>query len=150
MTVASVLAAAAAGALMPRLRVRRAAAAGLTLVAVGLLVVAFGVNAPTLVGMITGSVIGEAGFMICNVALTTAATTHVDDALAAGLVNTASQLGGAFGLGVVASVVAVISTTPTAEAIQAGFLLSLLGFCLPGLLLVWWRLTPAVTATSRA
>lgn len=153
MTVASVLAAAAAGALMPRLRVRRAAAGGLTLVAVGLLVMAFGVNAPTLVVVVTGSVIGEAGFMICNVALTTAATTHVDDAqagLAAGLVNTASQLGGAFGLGVVASVVAVMSATPTAEAIRAGFLLCLLGFCLPGLLLVWWRMTPAVTASSNA
>jgi len=81
------------------------------------------------------------------------ATTHVDDAqagLAAGLVNTASQLGGAFGLGAVASVVALMSATPSAEAIRTGFLLCLLGFSLPGLLLVWWRLTPAVAASSRA
>lgn len=93
MTVASVLAAMGAGALVPRLQIRRSAMLGLALVAVGLLVMAGGVSATGFAVIVTGGVIGEAGFMVCNVDLTTAVIVSVENAragLAAGLINTAS------------------------------------------------------------
>jgi hypothetical protein len=76
--------------------------------------------------VLAGMVVGEAGFMLGGVALTIAATGSLDDrhsGLAAGLLNTATQLGGGIGLGVVATVVAAASPAEiTASALRTGFL----------------------------
>jgi hypothetical protein len=59
-------------------------------------------------------VVGETGFMFSNVPLTIAATGGVegkDRGLASGLMNSSSQLGNAFGLAVVATVVAAVATS---------------------------------------
>jgi hypothetical protein len=60
--------------------------------------------------VLSGMVVGETGFMFSNVPLTIAATSGVngdDRGLASGLMNTSIQLGNAFGLAIVATVVAV-------------------------------------------
>jgi hypothetical protein len=54
-------------------------------------------------------VVGEAGFMFCNTALTIAGSAGAGKGrkgLSAGLLNTSIQLGNAWGLGIVATVVA--------------------------------------------
>ena len=68
--------------------------------------------------------------MLCNVALTTVGHTHEEDnraGLAAGLVNTATQLG----IGLVAVVLATVSTTPTVDVIRTGLIVGLVGFACP-------------------
>jgi hypothetical protein len=64
-------------------------------------------------------VVREAGFMLSNVSLTIAGSGGADEderGLAAGLLNTSIQLGNAWGLGVVATVVAA-----AIAAVCAGF-----------------------------
>jgi hypothetical protein len=59
--------------------------------------------------VLLGMVIGEGGFMLSNVPLTIVGSGSAGEderGLAAGLLNTSMQLGNAWGLGVVATVVA--------------------------------------------
>jgi EmrB/QacA subfamily drug resistance transporter len=112
MTLASVVAAPAAGRLATRLGVRTTTASGLALVAVGLLLMTPMSVGGGLVFVLLGMVIGEGGFMLSNVPLTivgSGSTGEDERGLAAGLLNTSMQLGNAWGLGVVATVVAAAS-----------------------------------------
>jgi hypothetical protein len=59
--------------------------------------------------------------MLCSVALTTVGHTHVEDNRAA------TQLG----LGLVAVVLATVSTTPRVEVIRTGLIVGLVGFACP-------------------
>jgi EmrB/QacA subfamily drug resistance transporter len=119
MTLASVAAAPAAGRLATRLGVRTTAAWGLALVAVGLLLMTPMSVGGSLVFVLLGMVIGEGGFMLSNVPLTIAGSGGAGEderGLAAGLLNTSMQLGSAWGLGVVATVVAAASAALGGEA----------------------------------
>jgi MFS family permease len=139
MTVISVVSATLAGPLTPRLGPRRSATVGLGLVGCGLATMVAGVGSSSAATVVLGSVIGEAGFMLANVALTHAATAPIDDdrsGLAAGLVNSSTELGGALGVGLIAAAVATTAATPTASAVSVGFLVCLVSFCLPALVLV--------------
>jgi EmrB/QacA subfamily drug resistance transporter len=119
MTLASVVAAPLAGRLATRLGVRTTASLGLALVAVGLLLMT-----PMSVGggpifVLLGMVIGEGGFMLSNVPLTIVGSGSAGEderGLAAGLLNSSMQLGNAWGLGVVATVVAAASAALGGEA----------------------------------
>jgi MFS family permease len=127
MTVASLVGAAVAGRLAVRVGTRRTAATGLVLVAAGLVAMAVAVGGRTggFGAVLTGMVVGETGFMLGSVALTIAATGSLgdrDSGLAAGLLNTSSQLGGGVGLGVVAAVVAAAGAGVTGTALRHGFL----------------------------
>jgi MFS family permease len=110
MTLASVVAAPLAGRLVHRIGLRTTAVAGLVMVSGGVGIMIMGLTpVGPLAAVLGGMVIGEAGFMLANVALTVAGTSELDDAqsgLAAGLLNTSMQLGSGWGLGVVAVVVA--------------------------------------------
>jgi EmrB/QacA subfamily drug resistance transporter len=129
MTLASVVAASAAGRLTTRVGVKSTAAAGLLLVVLGVLLMTGMSVDGGLPFVISGMVIGEAGFMLSNVPLTIAGSTGTGEqgrGLSAGLVNTSTQLGNAVGLGVVASVAAsaaatlAINQTSTIEALLGG------------------------------
>jgi EmrB/QacA subfamily drug resistance transporter len=133
MTLASVVAAPLAGRLATRVGVKMTASSGLGLVAVGLLLMT-----PMSVGgglnfVLLGMVIGEGGFMLSNVPLTIVGSGNAGEderGLAAGLLNTSMQLGSAWGLGVVATVVAAASTalggeTGGPEALVGGLRLGL-------------------------
>ena len=77
--------------------------------------------------VLAGTVVGEAGFMFSNVSLTIAGTwarTGEDGrGLAAGLLNTSVQLGNAWGLGVVATLIAATSGPGvSAGGLEAGLL----------------------------
>ena len=114
MTLASVVAAPAAGKLATRLGLRITASSGLALVAAGLLLMTRMSESGGLLFVISGMVVGEAGFMLSNVPLTIAGSGSAGEderGLAAGLLNTSIQLGNAFGLGVVATVVAAVAAT---------------------------------------
>jgi EmrB/QacA subfamily drug resistance transporter len=109
MTFASVVAAPLAGRLVTRVGVRTTAAWGLALVAVGLLLMTPMSLGGGLIFVLLGMVIGEGGFMLSNVPLTIVGSGSAGEderGLAAGLLNTSMQLGNAWGLGVVATVVA--------------------------------------------
>jgi MFS family permease len=111
MTLASVVAAPVAGRLATRLGVRTTASSGLALVAVGLLLMTRMSSGGGLVLVLCSMVIGEIGFMLSNVPLTIAGSGGTGErGLAAGLLNTSIQLGNAWGLGVVATVVAAVTT----------------------------------------
>jgi EmrB/QacA subfamily drug resistance transporter len=144
MTVASVAGAALAGRLVPRLGARRLATIGLLMLLAGLAMMTLAVPATGgLPGVLAGMVVGETGFMLSSVSLTLASTSALSDeqaGLTAGLVNTATQLGGGFGLGVVAAVVAAVSSPPAAPGLQAGFV-SCLVF-VAGALLIARRVDP--------
>jgi MFS family permease len=119
MTIASVVAAPVAGRLVTRLGVRTTASSGLTLVAVGLLLMTPMSESSGLVLVLSGMVIGEIGFMRSNVPLTitgSGGTSEGERGLAAGLLNSSIQLGNAWGLGVVATVVAAVTTAHGGEA----------------------------------
>ena len=119
MTLASVAAAPLAGRLATRIGVRATASSGLVLVAVGLLLMTPMSVGGGLLFVLLGMVIGEGGFMLSNVPLTIVGSGSVGEderGLAAGLLNTAMQLGSAWGLGVVATVVAAASTALVGEA----------------------------------
>jgi hypothetical protein len=69
--------------------------------------------------VLLGMVIGEGGFMLSNVPLTIVGSGSAGEderGLAAGLLNTSMQLGNAWGLGVVATVVAAASVALGGEA----------------------------------
>jgi EmrB/QacA subfamily drug resistance transporter len=117
MTLASVVAAPVAGRLATRVGLRMTASSGLTLVAVGLLLMTPMSVGGGLIFVLLGMVIGEIGFMFSNVPLTIAGSGGTDErGLAAGLLNTSIQLGNAWGLGVVATVVAAASAALGGEA----------------------------------
>lgn len=112
MTLAAVVAAPVAGRFATRVGVRTTAAAGLALVAVGLLLMTLMSVGGGLVFVLCGMVIGEGGFMLSNVVLTIVGSGSAGEdqrGLAAGLLNTSMQLGNAWGLGVVATVVVAAS-----------------------------------------
>jgi EmrB/QacA subfamily drug resistance transporter len=109
MTLASLVAAPLAGRLATKLGVRTTASLGLALVAVGLLLMTAMSVGGGLAFVLLGMVIGEGGFMLSNVPLTIVGSGSAGEderGLAAGLLNTSMQLGNAWGLGVVATVVA--------------------------------------------
>jgi EmrB/QacA subfamily drug resistance transporter len=141
MTLASVVGAVSAGWASPRWGLRWTATAGLTLVGLGLLVMVLGVARDDTATIVVGMVAGETGFMLANVPLTLAGTAAVDEqdaGLAAGVLNTSMQLGGACGLAVVAVVAATVSGTAetlSTHAIEMGLLLCLVAFCLPAVAL---------------
>jgi EmrB/QacA subfamily drug resistance transporter len=119
MTLASIVAAPLAGRLVTRIGVRTTATSGLTLVAVGLLLMTPMSVGGGLVLVLCGMVIGEGGFMLSNVPLTIVGSGSAGEderGLAAGLLNTSMQLGSAWGLGVVATVVAAASAALGGEA----------------------------------
>jgi EmrB/QacA subfamily drug resistance transporter len=119
MTLASVVAAPVAGRLATRIGVRMTAASGLALVAAGLLLMTPMSAGGGLVLVLCGMVVGEIGFMFSNVPLTIAGSGGAGEGergLAAGLLNTSMQLGNAWGLGVVATVVAAVTTALGGEA----------------------------------
>jgi MFS family permease len=119
MTLASVVAAPMAGRLVTRVGVRTTAAWGLALVAVGLLLMTTMSLGGGLIFVLLGMVIGEGGFMLSNVPLTIVGSGSAGEderGLAAGLLNTSMQLGNAWGLGVVATVVAAASAVLGEEA----------------------------------
>jgi EmrB/QacA subfamily drug resistance transporter len=119
MTLASVVAAPVAGRLATKLGVRTTAAWGLALVAVGLLLMTPMSVGGGLAFVLLGMVIGEGGFMLSNVPLTIVGSGSAGEderGLAAGLLNTSMQLGSAWGLGVVATVVAAASAALGGEA----------------------------------
>jgi EmrB/QacA subfamily drug resistance transporter len=119
MTFASVVAAPVAGRLATRLGVRTTASWGLALVAVGLLLMTLMSVSGGLLFVLLGMVIGEGGFMLSNVPLTIVGSGSAGEderGLAAGLLNTSIQLGNAWGLGVVATVVAAASVAVGGES----------------------------------
>jgi MFS family permease len=119
MTLASVVAAPLAGRLATRLGMRTTASSGLALVAVGLLLMTAMSVRGGLIFVLCGMVIGEGGFMLSNVPLTIVGSGSVGEderGLAAGHLNTSMQLGNAWGLGVVATVVAAASAALGGEA----------------------------------
>jgi EmrB/QacA subfamily drug resistance transporter len=145
MTVAAIVAAPAGGRLSTRLGLRLTCAAGLSLVGFGLIAMINGLNG-SLALVISGMVVGEAGFMLSNVSLTAAGTRHLGTAhggLAAGLLNTSTQLGNGWGLAVVAVVIASVQNTSPATTDPVTYVHALrLGlwactcFCVLALLLV--------------
>ncbi|MFL6100508.1 MAG: MFS transporter [Actinomycetales bacterium] len=150
MTIASILGATVAGRMLPHTGFRTAALIGVGSTAAGVAVMAAAADwqSGTTV-MIVAMAFGEAGFMVASVALTTAAATSLDDShvgLAAGIYNTATQLGAALGLAVVASVVAAAAGDlhVGGGAIRYGFL-ACLAFCLMAIVLVATQLTPRRT-----
>jgi EmrB/QacA subfamily drug resistance transporter len=131
MALASVAAAAVAGRLATRLGTGKTAALGLGGVVAGLLLMMGVSREGGLLVVLAGTVVGEAGFMFSNVSLTiagTGATGEDGRGLAAGLLNTSVQLGNAWGLGVVATLVAA-TVGPLAGGLEAG-LLACAGFAL--------------------
>jgi EmrB/QacA subfamily drug resistance transporter len=126
MTLASVAGAALAGRAALRFGLRPTAVTGQLLVAGGLVVMTLGVATPSgFAAVITGMALGETGFMLGSVAFTIAATGSLHDhqaGLAAGLMNTATQVGGGVGLGIVASLFADATGHTAIASIQAGFL----------------------------
>ena len=119
MTLASVVAAPMAGRLATRLGAKTTASSGLALLAVGLLLMTPMSVGGGLIFVLLGMVIGEGGFMLSNVPLTIVGSGSAGEderGLAAGLLNTSMQLGSAWGLGVVATVVAAASAALGDEA----------------------------------
>jgi EmrB/QacA subfamily drug resistance transporter len=118
MTLAAVVAAPVAGRLATRVGVRVTASSGLALVAVGLVLMTSMSVGGGLLFVLLGMVVGEGGFMLSNVPLTIVGSGSAGEderGLAAGLLNTSMQLGSAWGLGVVATVVAAASAALVGE-----------------------------------
>lgn len=113
MALITVVAARVAGRLATRLGLRTTAASRLALIATGILLMTLMSESCGLVFVLSGMVVGEAGFMLSNVPLTIAASGGTGEdkrGLGAGLMNTCIQLGNAWGLAVVATVIAASST----------------------------------------
>ena len=157
MTLASVVAAPLAGRLATRLGVRMTAASGLVLVAVGLLLMTTMSVGGGLVFVLLGMVVGEIGFMFSNVPLTIVGSGGTGErGLAAGLLNTSIQLGNTWGLGVVATVVAAVTSalggeSGGAEALVIGLrwgLYACVGFAMLALPVVLMGLPGPETSTD--
>jgi EmrB/QacA subfamily drug resistance transporter len=144
MTLSAVVAAPLGGRLATRLGLRATGGLGQIVVAAGVGTMMAGMSPSTpLAVLVSGMVIGEAGFMLSNVSLTSAGTTAVSDdqgGLAAGLLNTSIQVGNGLGLAISAVVIASAlsaSTAPReegyADALQLG-LLACACFCALALL----------------
>jgi hypothetical protein len=113
-----------------------------------------------LIFVLLGMVIGEGGFMLSNVPLTIVGSGSAGEderGLAAGLLNTSMQLGNAWGLGVVATVVAAASAAlggeaaGDAEALVGGLrwgLYACVGFAVLALPVVLKGLPRSVTSTD--
>lgn len=147
MTLASVVAAPVAGDLATRLGIKPTAVLGLSLMAMGLLLITRMSPSGGLAFVLLGMVVGEAGFAVSSVPLTIAATSGASEdkrGLAAGLLNTSTELGNAWGLAVISAVVAGTTAAlggnaADAEAMVGGFrwgLLTGVGFVVAALLLV--------------
>jgi EmrB/QacA subfamily drug resistance transporter len=160
MTLASVVAAPLAGRLVTRVGVRTTVSSGLGLVALGLLLMTPMSLGGGLVFVLLGMVIGEGGFMLSNVPLTIVGSGSAGEderGLAAGLLNTSMQLGNAWGLGVVATVVAAVSAAlggevGGSEALVGGLrwgLYACVGFAVLALPVVLMGLPRSVASTDR-
>jgi EmrB/QacA subfamily drug resistance transporter len=158
MTLAAVAAAPAAGRLATRFGLRAAAASGLVLVAVGLLLMARMSEDGGLSLVVLGMVVGEVGFTISIIPLEIAASGGAGEderGLAAGLLNTSMQLGGAAGLAVVATVVAASSGGGAADSgsLVVGLrwgLLACVGFAGLAFPVVLWGLSKGEPSGERA
>jgi EmrB/QacA subfamily drug resistance transporter len=159
MTLASVVAAPLAGRLVTKVGVRTTAAWGLVLVAVGLLLMTPMSLGGGLAFVLLGMVIGEGGFMLSNVPLTIVGSGGAGEderGLAAGRLNTSIQLGSAWGLGVVATVVAAATAAlggeaGGAEALVGGLrwgLYACVGFAVLALPVVLMGLPRSVASTD--
>jgi EmrB/QacA subfamily drug resistance transporter len=157
MTLASVLAAPVAGRLATSFGLRITAAWGLALVAGGLLLMTPMSVGRGLMFVLLGMVVGEIGFMFSNVPLTIAGSGGTDErGLAAGLLNTSIQLGNAWGLGIVATVVAAASAAlggeaGSSEALVSGLrwgLYACVGFAVLALPVVLTGLPRSVASTD--
>jgi MFS family permease len=132
MALASV-AAAVAGRLATGLGTGKMAALGLGGVAAGLLLMMGASREGGLLAVRAGTVVGEAGFTFSNVSPTiagTGATGGDGRGLAAGLLNTSFQLGNAWGLGVVATLVAATAGPGALAGGLGAGLLACTGFAL--------------------
>lgn len=147
MTGASIVGATLAARSLGRFGARPTMITGLAVMTSGVIVLAAALaTSGQLPAVIIGMIIGELGFMLGNVALTLIITNRLPDqqsGLAAGLLNTATQLGGGVGLAIVSAVVAATMVTTAADpgSLAVGFL-ACLGFGLSGCLLAW-RTAPA-------
>ena len=158
MTVAAVAAAPTAGRLATRFGLRAAAASGLVLVAAGLLLMARMSEDGGLSLVVLGMVVGEVGFTISIIPLEIAASGGAGEderGLAAGLLNTSMQLGGAAGLAVVATVVAASSGGGAADSgsLVVGLrwgLLACVGFAGLAFPVVLWGLSKGEPSGERA
>ena len=158
MTVAAVAAAPTAGRLATRFGLRAAAASGLVLVAAGLLLMARMSEDGGLSLVVLGMVVGEVGFTISIIPLEIAASGGAGEderGLAAGLLNTSMQLGGAAGLAVVATVVAASSGGGAADSgsLVVGLrwgLLACVGFAGLAFSVVLWGLSKGEPSGERA
>lgn len=113
MTLSSLAAAPVAGRLATRFGTTAMATCGLATVAMGVALMTSMSRGAGLPVVVLGMVVGEAGFMLSNVSLTIAGSGAVgegEQGLSAGLLNTSIQLGSAWGLGVVATLVAAAGT----------------------------------------
>jgi MFS family permease len=161
MTLASVVAAPVAGRLATRIGERTTASSGLALVAMGLVLMTLISVEGGLVFVLLGMVVGEIGFMLSNVPLTIVGSGSAGEderGLAAGLLNTSIQLGNAWGLGVVATVVAAVTSalggdSGGAEALVSGLrwgLYACVGFAMLALPLVLIRLPSRTEEVGRS
>jgi MFS family permease len=157
MTLTSVVAAPVAGRLVSRLGVRTTAASGLALSAAGLPLTRGMSPEDGLSLVLSGMVVGEAGFMVSNVALTIAGSGAGEDrkGLSAGLLNTSIQLGNAWSLGIVATVVAAATVGGSAEpeALVGGLrwgLLACVGFAVIAVPVVLFGLRGEVASSKSA
>jgi MFS family permease len=154
MTLASLAGAAGAGRAVLRFGPRLTSTVGLILVAAGVSAMAvtmFGDRGLTV--LVSGMVVGEGGFMLTSVALTVVATGSLrreHGGLAAGLINTATQLGGGLGLALVATVVGAMATTSgvSAAGLGTGFLACLVVVAVALLIVAAGVRSPHRTRTS--
>jgi MFS family permease len=124
MALGGVAAAVAAGRHQARFGVRTTASLGCLVLLGGLVLVVVQLRPDALLaGVVAAMVVVEAGFMTAGVALTVAATTALPDrrGLAAGVLNTTTELGNALGLGLAGAVVgwrgAALAQLPAPEAL---------------------------------
>jgi predicted MFS family arabinose efflux permease len=129
-SVGIIVAAVAVSRLLPRLGVRRLAAAGLTVTALGLLWLSLlGPTGGYLVRVLPAMLLLAAGLGLTFVPVTVAAVSGVDDrdaGVASGVLNTAMQIGSAVGLAILATVSAgvtrrAVPVRPMAEALTSGY-----------------------------
>jgi MFS family permease len=158
MTLTSVVAAPIAGRLVSRLGTRTTAASGLALSAAGLILTRGMSPEGGLSLVLSGMVVGEAGFMLSNVALTITGSGGAGEdrkGLSAGLLNTSIQLGNAWSLGIVATVVAAATVGGSAEpeALVGGLrwgLLACVGFAVIAVPVVLFGLRGEVASSKSA